>query len=626
MKKRILPILAAVVVLATVLCVPALAITEAEVEAQVAASGKGAVTGNVLIWFLCAVAFLKVSQKIDSFLSVLGVNVGNTGGSMLGDAMVAMRTVSMMVGGGRAAAAGRAGASSGGTAGQSGTTAGTAGFFKGGLVGMAGRHITNSAVKTATTQTSAVHTAQQSAVHTAAHSQARQAGTAANAANANPGGSSIPTGGVSASMDSASVPMGGVSDPIGGASPAPVPPQERTIHTGSEAPPSVPTSGSVPPAPEPVSYSSSPPQEGIILTGSETPPSVPSSGPVPPVSGPVSHSGPPPQEGTILTGNEAQPSIPQSGATPQTTGPVSNSNPISGLPSQEGTILAGSEAPASMPQPDSAPESIGFPPESAPADVTPPQEGIIVTGGESTVHAPQTENIFAGGAEGTAHVENTAVSGNGQHTQTHTERSTQTARTTASSERVQTSRFHSAGATAFPTLGGMVFSHSLASGGSFANDVIGTVARGEVAGSITGDMAAQSLSSYMGYATPGLLPKRKTRQSSEFLLDPFNAALGRYVQEHPVPRFRHCAVCFCSVYDRALPKRRIRDYDNLELKQLLDVAAAYLLVDDSGLLCDTYNTTELGDTDCTRIVIMESTRFPAWMNERQATLEPVQNL
>ncbi len=41
-------------------------------------------------------------------------------------------------------------------------------------------------------------------------------------------------------------------------------------------------------------------------------------------------------------------------------------------------------------------------------------------------------------------------------------------------------------------------------GGSFANDVIGTVARGEVAGSITGDMAAQSLTSYMGYASPSI--------------------------------------------------------------------------------------------------------------------------
>jgi len=44
----------------------------------------------------------------------------------------------------------------------------------------------------------------------------------------------------------------------------------------------------------------------------------------------------------------------------------------------------------------------------------------------------------------------------------------------------------------------MIFSKSLASGGSFANDVIGTVARGEVPGSITGDMAAQSLVSYLG--------------------------------------------------------------------------------------------------------------------------------
>ena len=497
MKKRLLPILAAVILLTAVLCVPTLAITEAEVEAQVAASGKGAVTGNVLIWFLCAVAFLKVSQKIDSFLSVLGVNVGNTGGSMLGDAMVAMRTVSMMVGGGRGAAAGRAGASSGGSAGKSGTTAGTAGFFKGGLVGMAGRHITNSAVKTATTQTSAVHTAQQSAVHTAAHSQVRQAGTAASAANANPNpdGSGIPTGSVSASMDSASVPMGGVSDPMGGVGPVTVPPQEGTILTGSEAPPSVPTSGPVPPASGPVSHSGPPSQEGTILTGSEAPLSVPASGPVSPASGPVSHSGPPPQEGTILTGSEAPLSVPTSGPVPPVSGSVSHSSP----PPQEGTILTGNEAPASMPQPDSAPESIGSPPESAPADVTPPQEGVIITGGESTVHAPQTENVFAGGADGTAHVENRATSGGGQHTQSHTERSTQTARTTASSERVQTSRFHTTKAAALPTLGGMVFSHSLASGGSFANNVIGTVARGEVAGSITGDMAAQSLSSYMGY-------------------------------------------------------------------------------------------------------------------------------
>ena len=138
MKKRVLSLLPLALVLAAVLCVPALALTEAEVEAQVAATSKEAVTGNVLIWFLCAVAFLKVSQKIDSFMATLGVNVGRTGGSLLAEAMIAMRAVTMVAGGGRGFGAGRAAANAGGAAGKSGSS-GMAGFFKGGLVGMTGQ-------------------------------------------------------------------------------------------------------------------------------------------------------------------------------------------------------------------------------------------------------------------------------------------------------------------------------------------------------------------------------------------------------------------------------------------------------------------------------------------------------
>ena len=50
-------------------------------------------------------------------------------------------------------------------------------------------------------------------------------------------------------------------------------------------------------------------------------------------------------------------------------------------------------------------------------------------------------------------------------------------------------------------LGGAIFAKSLLSGGSFANDVIGTVAKGDLrsTGSITGELAAQSLQSYLGY-------------------------------------------------------------------------------------------------------------------------------
>ncbi|MFV0505049.1 MAG: hypothetical protein ACK5LT_13955 [Lachnospirales bacterium] len=54
-------------------------ITESDVQAVVDSSGKETVTGNLFIWFVCALAFLKISQKIDSYMSSLGINVGHTG-------------------------------------------------------------------------------------------------------------------------------------------------------------------------------------------------------------------------------------------------------------------------------------------------------------------------------------------------------------------------------------------------------------------------------------------------------------------------------------------------------------------------------------------------------------------
>ena len=84
--KKILFLALMVAALSCLFCQPAFAISEEEVQAQVDAVGKETVSGNVLIWFMCAIGFLKVSQKIDSFMASLGVNVGHTGGSMLAEA------------------------------------------------------------------------------------------------------------------------------------------------------------------------------------------------------------------------------------------------------------------------------------------------------------------------------------------------------------------------------------------------------------------------------------------------------------------------------------------------------------------------------------------------------------
>ena len=143
-----------VAILSCLLCQPAFAaISESDVQAQVDAVGKEAVSGNVFIWFLCAIGFLKVGQKIDSFLSSLGVNVGHTGGSMLAEAMIAARGIggiknfsSHHFGGGRNSSSTNVNANGGKGSGGFG-----AGFASGGLAGVVSRKVTNSAIKTATT-------------------------------------------------------------------------------------------------------------------------------------------------------------------------------------------------------------------------------------------------------------------------------------------------------------------------------------------------------------------------------------------------------------------------------------------------------------------------------------------
>lgn len=122
---------------------------------------------------------------------------------------------------------------------------------------------------------------------------------------------------------------------------------------------------------------------------------------------------------------------------------------------------------------------------------------------------------------------------------------------------------------------------------------------------------------------PCLMPKRKRRQSTEFLIDPLYFTISQYSDSHPMPKFKHCVVCFSHVYSADRFERCVRDYDNLELKQLLDVISTFIMEDDTGLLIDAYNTTEIGETDCTRISVMDKNRFSGWLKEREKNLKTI---
>ena len=170
MRKRFFLNCLLMLALVLVMSTSAFAISESDVESAVSASGKEAVSGNVLVWFLCTIAFLKVSQKIDSFLSSLGLNVGHTGGSMLSEAMIAMRAINTATSAVGSALGSRSHHGSAPASGKSGSgSAAAAGFFSGGLVGMASRKIASDAVRTATAEKNIVQPQQAEATVSRTH-------------------------------------------------------------------------------------------------------------------------------------------------------------------------------------------------------------------------------------------------------------------------------------------------------------------------------------------------------------------------------------------------------------------------------------------------------------------------
>lgn len=122
---------------------------------------------------------------------------------------------------------------------------------------------------------------------------------------------------------------------------------------------------------------------------------------------------------------------------------------------------------------------------------------------------------------------------------------------------------------------------------------------------------------------PGLLPKKRKTARTSFLTDPLHYALENYTAEHKITKFSECVVCFSHVYDQKLAANRIRDYDNMECKLILDTIATFLMIDDSGLLCDTYHTTEPGPVDCTLITLMTCEQFPEWLKTHENRLQSI---
>ncbi|WP_455500664.1 DUF6100 family protein [Gemmiger sp.] len=72
-------------------------------------------------------------------------------------------------------------------------------------------------------------------------------------------------------------------------------------------------------------------------------------------------------------------------------------------------------------------------------------------------------------------------------------------------------------------------------------------------------------------------------------------------------------MCIEHVYNRCLPLKAMQDYDNPEMKEVLDIITLYYMTDDTGALCDQFQTTRFADSSCTVISVMQKEKFSAWL-------------
>ena len=86
------------------------------------------------------------------------------------------------------------------------------------------------------------------------------------------------------------------------------------------------------------------------------------------------------------------------------------------------------------------------------------------------------------------------------------------------------------------------------------------------------------------------------------------------MQSGSLPHFSDCVICVEHIYDHNLPIKAVRDYDNLELKAVIDVIATFCLTDDTGALCDSFQTTRFGYSSSTVITVMPKNCFSAWLS------------
>ena len=111
------------------------------------------------------------------------------------------------------------------------------------------------------------------------------------------------------------------------------------------------------------------------------------------------------------------------------------------------------------------------------------------------------------------------------------------------------------------------------------------------------------------------LAKTKALASKQYIRGIIGPAMRKFFADKPNVRYPKCALIFRHVYDRNFPVRHMRDYDNVEVKQVTDVVAMYVMVDDSPLNCRVHHCCAVGSCCRTEVYVVPQDEFIRWYHQ-----------
>lgn len=105
--------------------------------------------------------------------------------------------------------------------------------------------------------------------------------------------------------------------------------------------------------------------------------------------------------------------------------------------------------------------------------------------------------------------------------------------------------------------------------------------------------------------------------SKEYIRGILYPAMRRFWAGKDIVRYPRSVIIFRHVFNRERTERQKRDYDNTEVKFVLDTVVMYVLEDDSPDNCDQHHCTAAGEEDRTEVYVVPEEEFLDWYGKEK---------